>query len=82
MSDKPDPAAVRCADKLSAQFGDFEYAGTRGTLQLQWFISRECALPEGRALAEHALTCCECRHLNTLARTYLAKLDGPARERG
>lgn len=72
MTTQPDPAAVRCAEKVWN-------AGPR----IAEIIERECALPEGRALAEAVLKFQGKRpelagrvRLLGLARAYLAALDG------
>lgn len=82
MTTKPDPdkAAVRCEEIIANNVQEFRDFNDRALL-----ITRECALPEGRALAEAVLQLhagfgwdsgCEMCQTVKLARAYLAKLDG------
>lgn len=77
MTTQPDPAAVRAHTEAL-------YAGHSDDAK-ERVIARECAIPEGRALAEvaarfrdtrHLMSCpCTSCNLAKLARAYLDKLD-------
>lgn len=72
MTNQPDPAAVRCEREVEANAYSAEEA--------QEIITKTCALPQGRALAEAVLAGTPTgkfgMELQILAQSYLDQLDG------